>query len=81
MERIKSRPEVIKTSNFLSIKKAELISQNNLTLLVAPNRAGKNRLLMLTYCVFWSLWKSTIEGNTDKKIVDILKLKIKRNFC
>jgi len=75
MEKIK-----IKASNFLSIKKAELISQNNLTLLVAPNKAGKTHLLMFIYCVFWSLWKSGIEGDTDKKIIDILKSKIKRTF-
>ena len=75
MEKIK-----IKASNFLSIKKAELISQNNLILLVAPNKAGKTHLLMFIYCVFWSLWKSGIEGDTDKKIIDILKSKIKITF-
>jgi len=82
MGRIKSHSEVveIKMSNFLSIKKADVTSRNNLILLVAPNRAGKTHLLMLIYCIFWSLWRSAKEGNADKEMVDILKSKIKRTF-
>ncbi len=82
MEKIKSHPEVLKmkVTNFLAIKKAELISQNNLTLLIAPNKAGKTHLLMLIYCIFWSLWRAAKEDNSDKKIVDVLKSKMKKTF-
>ncbi|WP_457641822.1 AAA family ATPase [Persephonella sp.] len=56
----------LKLKNFLSIKEAQLKSKNNITVLIAPNRAGKTQILMLLYAIFWSLHKH-ISGEYQKK--------------
>ncbi len=53
----------LKVENFLAIKKAELRSKNNITVLVAPNRAGKTQMMLLLYSIFWSWWKVSKDNN------------------
>jgi len=47
----------LEIENFLAIKKANLESKNNITVLIAPNRAGKTQLMQMLYTVLWSLWR------------------------
>jgi predicted ATPase len=47
----------LEIENFLAIKKANLESKNNITVLIAPNKAGKSQLLLLLYAILWSFWK------------------------
>jgi predicted ATPase len=42
----------LEIKNFLAIKKADLKSNQPLTVLVAPNRAGKTQILYLLYSIF-----------------------------
>jgi len=62
--------------NFLAIKKADLESKNNITVLIAPNRSGKTHLLLLLYTVFWQLWKELKDDNlpsSDNLFLEKLK--------
>jgi len=69
----------IRISDFLAIRKAKINSKNNLTVLVAPNKAGKTHLLLLIYSIFWSLWKTSKEDKFDD-LNDTFSLKVKNTF-
>jgi len=46
----------IEIEDFLSIKRANLKSDNNITFIIAPNRAGKTQIMLFLYSLFWSVW-------------------------
>ncbi len=52
----------LEVENFLAVKRAKLRSDNNITLIIAPNRAGKTQLMLFLYSFFWSLWRDIKEG-------------------
>ncbi|RTZ70838.1 MAG: hypothetical protein DSZ30_00020 [Aquificaceae bacterium] len=54
-------PLKLEVENFLAVKKAVLVSNRNVTFIVAPNKAGKTQLMLILYTVFWNLWRSQIE--------------------
>ncbi|GAB6071738.1 AAA family ATPase [Venenivibrio stagnispumantis] len=72
----------LKLKNFLSIREADLRSKNNITILIAPNRAGKTQIMLLLYSIFWSYWKISKENleKNNKDFENILKRKIKDVF-
>ena len=53
----------LEIENFLAIKKANLESKNNITVLIAPNRAGKTQIMLLLYSIFWVWWKVSKNNN------------------
>ncbi|WP_456400482.1 hypothetical protein, partial [Persephonella sp.] len=67
----------LKLENFLSIKKANVESKNNITVLIAPNRAGKTQLMLLLYSVLWSLWK---EQKDKKGFITSLPFKLRNVY-
>ncbi len=67
----------LKLKNFLSIKEADLNSKNNITVLIAPNRAGKTQIMLLLYSIFWSWWKVSKDNKKSKDFEEELKRKIK----
>jgi len=68
--------------NFLSVREANLKSRNNITILIAPNRAGKTQIMLLLYSIFWSCWKISKEnlGKDKKYFESALKRKLKDTF-
>jgi len=75
----------LEIENFLSIKKAKIKNFNNITILVAPNRAGKTQLLQFLYSFFWSLWieqkeKENLFFQIDKKIKNVFLIKNKKDL-
>lgn len=70
--------------NFLSVKKAEIRSKNNITILIAPNKAGKTQIMLMLYSIFWSLWKISKDKIPEERIKkafeDELRRKIKNVF-
>lgn len=56
-------PFDLKISNFLAIKEGDLTSNNPLTVLVAPNRAGKTQIQYLLYSIFRSHWQASKKGD------------------
>ena len=47
----------LQIENFLAVKKANIKINNNIVILIAPNRAGKTQILQLLYGIFWCIWK------------------------
>jgi predicted ATPase len=72
----------LKLENFLSIKRGEVNSKNNITILLAPNRAGKTQILLLLYSIFWSLWKAYKDKDdfSKEKFEKELKKKLQNVF-
>ena len=70
----------IELENFLAIKSAKLRSDNNITFIIAPNRAGKTQIMLLLYAFFWNLWYEGRSGTKeDLKFSDFIS-KIKKVF-
>ncbi len=67
----------IEVENFLAIKKAQLRSDNNITFIIAPNRAGKTQIMLFLYTFFWSLWR---ERRENKSIFSDIGSKLKNVF-
>ena len=63
----------IKLENFLSIKEATVKSKNNITVIIAPNRAGKTQLMLLIYSIFWSWWRENIDRYNHSILLQKLK--------
>lgn len=72
----------LKLKNFLSVREANLKSKNNITILIAPNRAGKTQIMLLIYSIFWSFWKISKEnlGKDKRYFESTLKRKLKDTF-
>ncbi|NPA65145.1 MAG: ATP-binding protein [Epsilonproteobacteria bacterium] len=64
----------LKLRNFLAITDADLESRSPITVIIAPNRAGKTQILLLLYSLFWSLWKDPDQAQSG------IKSKLKRTF-
>jgi len=46
----------IRIEDFLSIKKAHLLSHSNMTILLGPNCSGKSQILQFLYSLFSSMY-------------------------
>jgi len=54
----------IEVENFLAVRRAKLRSDNNITFIIAPNRAGKTQIMLFLYSFFWSLWREKKESRS-----------------
>jgi len=70
----------LKLENFLAIKKAEVESNDNIIILLSPNRGGKTQILLLLYTVFWTLWKNLKDTNKFVLKENQLKKKLIETF-
>ncbi|NPA35018.1 MAG: hypothetical protein GXO48_08840, partial [Chlorobi bacterium] len=62
--------------NFLAIKQAKIKTVNNITVIIAPNRAGKTQLMLLIYSILWSWWKVS----KDNHFLDLYEGTIMRDI-
>ncbi len=67
----------VEVEDFLAIRKAKLKSDNNITFIIAPNRAGKTQIMLFLYSFFWSLWRKNRE---DKPLSSFVSPKLKNTF-
>ena len=70
----------LNVKNFLAIREANIKSKNNITVIVAPNGAGKTQIMLLLYAIFWTCWKiskenGSFEPELKRKIEDVFLLK------
>ncbi len=71
----------LSVKGFGALEKAELQSDNNIVVIIAPNRAGKTHILLLLYTIYWVLWKLLKEGEVKGEgYVKVFRQKIKDVF-